>query len=214
MKNYKSAYTWGKLLRTPQVWKIGIGWGLLWMIGVAFVSQLVKRCVSIGYEPSYAIFVLQIASIIGLFGSWLFGFLDQKLGTRKATLVFCVAICILFLLGLLQRTGGAIVWISACGIMGCIGGICNLQPSMVGTVFGRWDFAAANRIITPLATIMMSSSFLIVSLSMKTPLGYDGLYLICAIIAVICFFLVFSTKETMIGATDEEAMANIQANSK
>lgn len=214
MQNYKSTYTWGKLLRTPQVWKIGIGWGLLWMIGVVFVSQLVKRCVSIGYEPSYAIFVLQIASIIGLFGSWLFGFLDQKLGTRKATLVFCVAICILFLLGLLQRTASVIVWISACGIMGCIGGICNLQPSMVGTVFGRWDFAAANRIITPLATIMMSSSFLIVSLAMKTSLGYDGLYIICAIIAVICFFLVYSTKETMIGSTDEEAMENIQANSK
>ena len=214
MKNYKSAYTWKRLLKTPQIWKLGIGWGLLWMIGVAFVSQLVRRCTAIGYDSGFAVFVLQISSIIGLFGSWLFGFLDQKLGTRKATLIFCVSICILFLLGLLQRTSPILVWISACGVMGCIGGICNLQPSMVGTVFGRWDFAAANRIVTPLATIMMSSSFLIVSLAMKTPWQYDGLYVICAVIAAICFFIVYSTKETMIGATDQEAMENVKANTK
>lgn len=211
MKKYKSAYTWKKLLRTPQVWKLGIGWGLLWMIGVAFVSQLVRRCLSIGYTSEFAIHVLQISSIVGLFGSWLFGYLDQKLGTRRATLVYCVAICILFLLGLFQRSSALIVWISACGVMGCIGGICNLQPSMVGTVFGRWDFAAANRIVTPLATVMMSSSFLIVSLAMKTPWSYDGLYVICAVIAALCFFIVRSTKEEMIGATDQEAMERIAA---
>lgn len=67
--------------------------------GVAFVSQLVKRCVSIGYEAPFAIHVLQIASIVGLFGSWFFGMLDQKLGTRKATMIFSVAIAVLFMAG-------------------------------------------------------------------------------------------------------------------
>lgn len=205
MQSYRTQFTWKKLLRTPQVWKIGIGWGLLWMIAVAFVSQLVKRCTSIGYDAPFAIHILQIASIVGLVGSWLFGFLDQKLGTRKATLIYCVGICAMFLLGLLQPVHQAFVWLSACGIMACVGGICNLQPSMVGTIFGRWDFAAANRIISPLATLMMSSSFIIVSLCLKTGLGYNGLYICCAVIAAICFGIVFSTKEEMIGATDEIA---------
>ena len=205
-KSYDSSFTVKKLLKTPQVWQIGIGWGALWMIGVAFVSQLVNRCVSIGYESSFAVHVLQISSIIGLFGSWLFGFLDQKLGTKKATLIFCVSIAVLFVVGLFQPQGQAMVWISACGIMGCVGGICNLQPSMVGTIFGRWDFSAANRIITPIATVMMSSSFIIVSCCIKTSLGYNALYVCCAVIAVIIFFVVLTTKEKMIGATDEDVL--------
>ncbi|MCI8991128.1 MAG: OFA family MFS transporter [Eubacterium sp.] len=206
MKNYKSSFTIGRLFRTPQVWQIGIGWGALWMIGVAFVSQLVKRCVSIGYDAPFAIQVLQVASVIGLFGSWLFGFLDQKLGTKKATMIFCISICALFVFGLFQPLSPVLVWISACGIMGCVGGICNLQPSMVGTVFGRWDFAAANRIITPIATIMMSSSFIIVSRCIKSPFGYNALYVCCAVIAAVIFFVVLTTKDKMIGATDAEVL--------
>lgn len=214
LKKYKTKFTWKRLLKTRETWQLGIGWGLLWMIAVAFVSQLVKRCVSIGYDSSFAIAVLQIASLVGLGGSWLFGFLDQKIGTKKATLIYSVGVCVMFLVGLLQPLSPVFVWISACGIMSCVGGICNLQPSMIGTVFGRWDFAAANRIISPLATLMMSSSFIIVSGCLNTGIGYNGLYITCAIIAAISFFIVFFTKDKLIGATDKEANEIIDENEK
>lgn len=207
MKAYRTSFTWGRLLRTPQVWQIGIFWGLLWMIAVAFVSQLVKRCVSIGFEPPFAIRVLQIASIIGLFGSWLFGWIDTRFGTKKSTSIYAIAIAVFFVLGLLQPVGAVFVWISACGIMACVGGIANLAPSMIGTVFGRWDFAAANRLISPIIMAVSSSAFLLASIFLKSPWGYNGMYIACAVIAVLCLIGVLTTSDKMIGATDEQALS-------
>lgn len=211
VKAYQSKYTWKKLICTPQVWQIGITWGLLWMIAVAFVSQLVKRCISIGYEPGFSVHVLQIASVIGLFGSWFFGWLDSKFSTKTSSTVYAASISAFFLLGLLQPISPIFVWISACGIMGCVGGIANLAPSMIGTVFGRWDFAAANRLISPLIMVVSSSAFLLASFFIKSPFGYQGMYVACAVIALLCLVSVRLTNDTMIGATSEEAFASIRA---
>jgi len=199
MKTYQSPFTWEKLIKTPQVWQIGIVWGLLWMIAVAFVSQLVKRCVSIGYEPSFAVGILQIASVAALFGSWLFGWLDTKYGSKMATTVYAAAIALFFALGLLQSYGVVFVWLSACGIMACVGGIANLAPSMTGTVFGRWDFPAANRLISPLIMAVSSSAFILAAVFIKSPWGYNGMYAACMIIALVCLVLVRMTSDRMIG---------------
>ena len=211
MKAYRTQFTWKRLLRTPQVWQIGIVWGLLWMIAVAFVSQLVRRCTTLGYEANFAVHVLQVSSIVGLFGSWLFGWIDTKTSTKISTTIYAVAIAIFFVLGLLQPFGTVFVWISACGIMACVGGIANLAPSMIGTVFGRWDFAAANRLISPIIMAVSSSAFLLASVFLKSPWGYDGMYIACAVIAVLCLVAVRLTKDRMIGATDEEAKARISS---
>ncbi len=199
MEVYESPFTWKRLIRTPQVWQIGVGWGLLWMIAVAFVSQLVRRCVSIGYEPSFAIRVLQIASLVGLAGSWLFGWIDTKYGSKTATTVYAVAIAVFFALGLLQEQGAIFVWSSACGIMACVGGIANLAPSMVGTVFGRWDFPAANRVISPIIMAVSSSAFLLASAFLSSPWGYNGMYAACIGLALLCLILVRATDDRMIG---------------
>lgn len=212
MKAYRTQFTWKRLLRTPQVWQIGIVWGLLWMIAVAFVSQLVRRCTTLGYEANFAVHVLQVSSIVGLFGSWLFGWIDTKTSTKISTTIYAVAIAMFFVLGLLQPLGTVFVWISACGIMACVGGIANLAPSMIGTVFGRWDFAAANRLISPIIMAVSSSAFLLASVFLKSPWGYDGMYIACAVIAVLCLVAVRLTKDRMIGATDEEAKARISSN--
>ena len=210
MKAYRTQFTWKRLLRTPQVWQIGIAWGLLWMIAIAFVSQLVRRCTSLGYEAGFAVQVLQISSIVGLFGSWLFGWIDTRTSTKTSTTIYAVAIALFFIMGLLQPFGMFFVWISSCGIMACVGGIANLAPSMIGTVFGRWDFAAANRLISPIIMAVSSSAFLLASVFLKSPWGYNGMYVACAVIAAGCLVAVRLTSDRMIGATDQEAAACIQ----
>ncbi|MCD8332839.1 MAG: hypothetical protein LUB60_01670, partial [Clostridiales bacterium] len=204
MSKYKSKFTWKKLLCTRQTWQIGITWGLLWMIAVAFVSQLVSRCISIGYEPTFAVRVLQVASAIGLCGSWLFGFIDNRFGTKTSSSIYAIAIAIFFVLGLLQPKGHIFVRISCCGMMACVGGIANLAPSMVGTVFGRWDFAAANRLISPIIMAVSSSAFLLASIFLKSSWGYNGMYVACAVIALLCLVSVRLMGNKMIGATDQE----------
>lgn len=210
MKAYQSQFTLKRLLKAPQVWQIGIAWGLLWMIAVAFISQLVKRCTSIGYDAPFAVHVLQIVSVVALVGSWIFGWLDTKIGTKKATAIYSVVIMLCFLAGLLQPKGTIFIWVSASGIMACAGGIANLAPSMIGTVFGRWDFPAANRLISPIIMAVSSSAFLLASIFIKSPWGYNGMYIACAVIAVLCLISVCLTSDKMIGATDAEAMRSIK----
>ena len=102
-KAYISPFTWKKLLKTRQVWQIGLTWGILWMVCLAFVSQVVGRAVSVGYAQNYGVRLLQISSVVALAGSWFFGWLDVKVGTRKASMVFAAVIVLLFLNGLLHR---------------------------------------------------------------------------------------------------------------
>ncbi|MCU6763766.1 oxalate/formate antiporter family transporter [uncultured Roseburia sp.] len=209
MKRYQNSYTMKKLLRTKQMWQISIGWGLLWMAAVAYVSQIVLRCVSLGYSQEFGVHVLQIAGAAALAGSWFFGFLDLKLGTKKASQIYALGVLAMYAISLFHKQSTVLIWISACGMMGCVGGIANLQPSMVGTVFGRWDFAAANRLIAPVVMAVSSSSFLVVSIFLRSPWGRDGLYVFSIICTVVCFIIVTAVSEKMIGANDTEALQNV-----
>ena len=83
--------------------------------------------------------------------------------------------------------------------MACTGGIANLAPSMIGTVFGRWDFPAANKVISPIIMAVSSSAFIFVSLFIRSAWGYNGMYLACIIIALFCLVSVSRTCDDMIG---------------
>ena len=52
-----------------------------------------------------------------------------------------------------------------------------------------------------------SSAFLLASVFLKSPWGYNGMYIACAVIAVLCLIGVLTTSDKMIGATDEQALS-------
>ena len=81
---------------------------------------------------------------------------------------------------------------------------------MVGTVFGRWDFAAANRIIAPMVMAISGSAFLVVSVFLHTPWGRDGLYVFSIIGAAVCLLIVTLTSGKMIGTKNEDAVEQVE----
>lgn len=88
--------------------------------------------------------------------------------------------------------------------MAGVGGICNLIPSMIGTVFGRWDFTSANSVISFVVGLLVSSAFITTAIFISTGLGFDLMYALCAVIVVICFFIILKTKDDCIGKVTEE----------
>lgn len=208
VQEYKSKWTFKKLIKSKITWQLGITWGLLWMLAVTFSSQVVPRVVSIGYDRNFGILVMQVSSFVGLLGKWVFGMIDQKIGTRKATLIYSIGLCTMYIVALFQRVSPVMVWISALGIMLCIGGITNLAPSIIGTLFGRWDFAAANRVISPIIMLFMTSAYGVTALFTSTGWGFDAMYVFCAVAAFLCMISVFLVKDKMIGATNEEVLEN------
>lgn len=89
--------------------------------------------------------------------------------------------------------------IIACVLSGIgIGGIGNLVPSMQGSMFGRYDFLTANRIIAPINMIIRTFAMTIIGYCLSHGLGYTGAYIMMVIavaIGTICIAFIKEPKK-------------------
>lgn len=202
MKSYKSPFTIKKLLTDKDMWCISLGFGMLWMVTVGIVSQFVPRMMSIGMGQSEAMMMLTFAAIIACPGSYFWGWLDQKAGTKKASMVYALSyIVALFLL--IFEFGGAFVWIASIFVGFGIGGLLNLLPSLVISVYGRYDFTAANRLISTIASVIRVFAFVIMAVLLQMSGGSFALpYTVFIVIDVIGLILIFCVTNKCKGKID------------
>ena len=185
MQSYKSPFAVSRLLKDKDMWLISVGFGMLWMVTVGVVSQFVPRMISvlapsIGPEAaqSKALLMLTIAAVVGIAGSYFWGWLDQKIGTKPASAVYSLSYIAALLLLIFAKveilTYVAIVFVG----LG-IGGLLNLMPSLVISVYGRKDFAAANALVSPIASLIQKGAFIIMAIALAASGGdYTMPYLI------------------------------------
>lgn len=178
LQAYKSAWTVARMLKEKTVWLTGVGIGFLWLCAVGCLSQNVPRIMSFGYERSQAVTIVSISAVFALIGSYAFGKVDTVFGTKKACQIYGIVQAASLIFVLLQPFGTAFIWLSSCLLYSCIGGIANLAPSMIGTLFGRKDFAAANRLLNPMIYAIYSTSFLIVSRCLSIFGNYESVYVV------------------------------------
>lgn len=186
LKAYKSPWTVKRMLKQRSVWLSSIGIGLLWLGAMGTISQNVPRITSLGYEQTQAVTMVSISAIFALIGSWGFGKIDTHLGTKRACQIYSAVQAAALILYLFQSKGSAFIWISCILMYSCVGGIANLAPSMTGTLFGRKNFAAANRLLNPIVYAIYSTSFLVISLCAT----YEISYVVFIILTVIGFGLI------------------------
>lgn len=190
LENYASPFTVKRLLHDKDMWLIGLGFGCLWMVTVGIVVQMVPRLVSIGYTQSAAVLLLSAASICAIPGSILWGWLDQKYGTRAAAMLYA-ATYIVTLVVLILQINNIVVTFIAVGLVGVgLGGIKNLVTSIVASVYGRYDFSAAFRIILPITIIVRTMAFAVLAVALKLGEGFSGAYIAFIGIDIIGLILV------------------------
>lgn len=200
--NYKSSFTFKKLLTDKDMWCMSLGFGMLWMVTVGIISQFVPRMMSVGMDQSSALMMLTAAALIACPGSYFWGWLDQKAGTKKATLVY--AFCYIFaLLLLIFEFGGILIWV-ACVFVGLgIGGLLNLMPSLVISVYGRYDFTSANRLVTTIASIIRVLAFAVVAALLQISGGNFALpYGVFIVVDVVGIVLIFCVTDKCKGKTN------------
>ena len=190
---YKSPWTLGKCLKEKRVWFISIGLGLVWMITAAMVMRTVPTLMMAGWEQGTAVLMLSVVGFFGLFGSYIWGWIDQKIGTKKACLIYaCWYAVALVCMGLAPKvTFLTYVGIFMLGIS--VGGICNLIPSFVGTVFGWKDFPAVNRVVSTITKLLCACAGLYMG-QMEVLVGISGAFYILIIGCAIAFILVLLVK--------------------
>lgn len=200
--NYKSPWTIKRVLTSKQAWQIILGFGLIWMATSMVLTQTVPRIVSLGYDKPVAILALQTAGVVALFANWFMGALNQKLGTKRAAIVEACWVVLMFLCGQFMGQSLFFVFLVPIGIMAIVGANHQLIVSMIITIWGRWDFPAVNRVVSSIQVVMQASAFAVVALFLKTPFGYNGMYVCCLVMGIIALLLIATTKLNFLGKKD------------
>ena len=152
------------------------------------------RMTEIGVETSMALTIISTASLIGIFLSYIFGYLDDKLGTMVAARIlgttFVIA-CVLFYFA--DGSNMILIWIAAIMMASIVGGTPNLHPSSIIYVYGAQEYQAANRVISIIIGIFSSFGIQLMSILLdKTgslSIGY-AIFAVLCIIGTICMFAI------------------------
>ena len=188
-------YSLKNILTNKNTWMISIGFGLLWMVLVGILSQFVPRMMSVGYSNEQALMFMTVTSIIAIPGSYLWGWLDSRFGTKKITLVFGLSYVAALIL-LITSLNMVCVWLG-CIFAGLgIGGLLNLLASMEISVFGREGFMSANSVINPIASIIRVSAFVIMAILLNISGGSFTLpYIVFIVIDIIGMIFILLISE-------------------
>jgi sugar phosphate permease len=183
LEEYKSPWTTGKLLKNKQVWLVSICFGLLYIGLMATMTQFVPRFMGAGFSQKEAVMWLSIAGILGIIGSYLWGYLDQKTNTKKTVVIYALYMMAMQFLNAAFFTNKAVstILIVLIGIL--IGGIGNLFPSMVIQIFGRFDFAAANSVCVPILTAVRAFTFILIAFVLGA--SHGNFRLLCLVLGFV-----------------------------
>ena len=199
MEAYKSPWNAKTLLLNKQVWLIGLGFGIFIICNVACISQLIPRLIMAGWTPPKAIASMTVAAVLGLLGSYLTGWLDQKIGTKKASIAYGCWYVVTLITCAIPSNNMYLQYLSVFMIGIAIGGIGNLFPSMTATLFGRYDFVRAMGVLNPITNIVRSFAFIIMGAGLSMTGNYHLAYGMVAVLSVIGIILVACINEKQIG---------------
>lgn len=206
MNSYKSPWTVGRLFKTKEFWMLVFIFGFLFIGLVATVAQLIPRFNSLGLDTNTGIIWLTIASVIGIPGSFFWGWLDQKVGTGKTNKIFCAIWAVTMILSAVGMAVRSVpLTIFTVVLYACLnGGLGNLMPSMFISIFGRYDFAQANKVGMPIVICLRSVALIIVPAILTAAgadqaMGFRNVFIVISVLSVIAAVLAFLIKDKNIG---------------
>ena len=190
-KNYKSQWTFKKMIRDPNSLLIAFGFGLLFLITQGMLGQWVPYMMENGFDQPTALRLLQLQGAVGVVGSFLWGLFDQKVSTKLASIIYGLWYAVAFAI-LASRPTGALMVFVVCMFGFAVGGIGNLFPSIIAGIYGRYEFASVSRLINPIITVVRSLAFAVVGISSsllgsvsKTGFVLMGISLLATVLVVL-----------------------------
>jgi OFA family oxalate/formate antiporter-like MFS transporter len=198
LHNYKSPFTLGKLAKDYNNWTMALSVGLPLLTAMTFIATTIPALLSYGYSIEFASGVFAFCGIVALAGSFLFGVIDQKMGTKLATTIYIICMVVAFIAAIFMQKGAAYVWIAAVILMCANGSARNLLPSFCGTRYGRWDYPAAYGLIGTIGILCSGIGIMITGFFHS----YTTMYIVDIVLLVIAMICCRVTKDDFIGKRD------------
>ena len=201
LAEYKSPFTPKKIFSSWNNWAVSLCVGLPLMVAMTYISTTIPALLSYGYDYKQAVLVFTVGGIVALIGSWAFGMIDQKLGTKKAVILYIIFVFVAIVCALFMKSSFAFAWLSGIILFCANGAGRNLLPSYVGTIYGRWDYPAAYQLMGTLFMMLCGAGVMVPAFFRG---NYTAMYIFDLVVLVIAFILAITSKDKFIGKPDTE----------
>ena len=195
--------TTAQLLKTKQMWQIGVVNGLVQMAITVLIVQFIPNMIACGFSASTSTAIYSVASILGGVGSYLWGLLDQKVGVKKATVWMCLMHAIAgaaFAVAAGHLIEGPAVPLFGAFIVGSILGVSsNYVGSFTATVFGRYGYARAFGLVYMVVCALRSAGYALIGVVQTATGSYTLSYWIAGILSLLALALTFRIDDRCIG---------------
>ena len=182
-----SDWTTIKLLKTKETWFAAIFTGLFQICSVGVMQQLVTRNIrDFGMTQGAALTLMTIVALSGVFGSWIIGVIDQKIGTKKTMQFFGIWYAAALVINVLDKGQvGLLFYLSILMIGMGIGGSANFTTSLPTSIFGRQGFDKVNSVVFPIQGFVTAWCFVVNGIVTNVIGNLSVAYIIFAVGAVI-----------------------------
>ncbi|MCI8991640.1 MAG: MFS transporter [Eubacterium sp.] len=199
LAEYKSPYTFQKLAKNPNNWCVAFAMGISLMVAMTFIATTIPALLSFQYDYGQAIAIFSVGGVAALAGSWILGMVDLKIGTKKTVVIFLVIMLVGAISCCLMPKAIMAAWVAGMIFMFTNGGAKNLLPSYVATIYGRWDYPAAYRMIGTIGLVMCGLGVMITGFFKS----YMSMYIFDIVLVIIAIILAVIAKDKFIGKKDE-----------
>ncbi|MGN1414858.1 MAG: nitrate/nitrite transporter [Anaerovoracaceae bacterium] len=204
----KSRWTVSSLLKTKEMWLVAIIVGINQLVTTGVMSQLVPRNMEFGFSQAQAVSLMTVCALVGLVGSFGFGFIDQKLGVKTAIRGYLVWYMVALLINvILNNQIGGYICVAMVGI--AIGAAANFMTSLPASVFGRHNFDLVYSIYFPIMEIVLMLNYIVNAKALELTGSLRGAYAVFVVLLAVNFILisVLDTRKYNLDYKKEEELA-------
>ena len=208
----KSRWTVGSLLKTKEMWLVAIIVGINQLVTTGVMSQMVPRNMEFGFSQAQAVSLMTVCALVGLAGSFSFGFIDQKFGVKTSIRGYLIWYAVALLVNVvLDNQIGGYICVAMVGI--AIGAAANFMTSLPASVFGRHNFDLVYSIYFPIMEIVLMLNYIVNAKALAWIGSLRGAYMVFIGLLVINFILisVLDTRKYNLDYKKEETVLNKEA---
>lgn len=200
---YMKSSPWkpGKLFKTVTVWKMAISLGVLELLSLGIMTNFMPRFLQAGYEKSEITVMLAVAGILACFGSYACGRLDAHFGSKKAILITQVIAIAAIILNLIPTRATQYASLPFLAMM--LGGASNYLVSLANTIWGRYDFPMAYKVLKPMVALVGACGVAITGIIGQS-FSYTIAYGVLGVLAVIALVIMMATPDAYIGRSEDD----------